>query len=107
MEVIIILGNCKWFNYKKGYGFIRGRDEEDIFVHYSNIAGGGYRFLKIGEAVEFDRIRVENGLQAINVVRLNPEILTKREVFQRFLGEDILCERYKPYSLRKLFQKNK
>jgi CspA family cold shock protein len=44
-------GKVKWFNSKKGYGFISTTDGRDIFVHYSNIASDGYRSLDQGDAV--------------------------------------------------------
>jgi CspA family cold shock protein len=47
-------GTVKWFNNAKGYGFIgRAEGEPDIFVHYSNVQGDGYKSLRDGDAVEF------------------------------------------------------
>lgn len=60
-------GNVKWFNNDKGYGFIEYIDGEDIFVHYSAIKQSGYKTLSEGQLVEFDLIRTEKGLQAVNV----------------------------------------
>ena len=60
-------GNVKWFNNDKGYGFIEYVDGEDIFVHYSAIKKDGYKTLNEGQLVEFDLIRTEKGLQAVNV----------------------------------------
>jgi len=61
-------GKVKWFNPRKGYGFIEGADGGDIFVHYSSISGDGYRTLVEGDAVDFDIIEGEKGLRAENVV---------------------------------------
>ncbi len=61
-------GTVKWFDAKKGFGFIVGpRAGQDIFVHYTNIQGEGFRSLKDGEPVEFDLVESEKGLQAQNV----------------------------------------
>ena len=60
-------GSVKWFNNDKGYGFIEYVDGEDIFVHYSAIKKDGYKTLNEGQLVEFDLIRTDKGLQAINV----------------------------------------
>ncbi len=61
-------GKVKWFNTRKGYGFISSADGPDIFVHYSNISGDGYRTLNEGDAVSFDVVEGEKGLRAENVV---------------------------------------
>ena len=66
-------GKVKWFNPKKGYGFITGPDDSDVFVHYSDIAGGGYRTLGEGDLVGFDMVESEKGLRAENVVHKVPE----------------------------------
>ncbi|MCU0273037.1 MAG: cold-shock protein [Acidimicrobiales bacterium] len=47
-------GTVKFFNAEKGFGFIRTSDGREIFVHYSNIQGSGYRSLDEGQAVEFE-----------------------------------------------------
>ena len=60
-------GKVKWFNNTKGYGFIAGEKGKDVFVHYSEIAGSGYRSLNEGEAVEFDVVQTDKGLAARNV----------------------------------------
>ena len=60
-------GSVKWFNNDKGYGFIEYVKDEDIFVHYSAIRQSGYKTLCEGQLVEFDLIRTEKGLQAVNV----------------------------------------
>ena len=61
-------GKVKWFNNSKGYGFI-GRDTgSDVFVHYTAIAGVGYRTLQEGDSVEFEIVQGPKGPQASNVV---------------------------------------
>jgi CspA family cold shock protein len=59
----------KWFDNKKGFGFIANEGGTDIFVHYSSIQGGGFKTLKEGELVQFDLIESEKGLKAQNVHR--------------------------------------
>ena len=62
-------GTVKWFNDRKGFGFIRVDDEQDVFVHYSALQGEGFKTLKEGEPVEFDLFEGANGPQASNVVK--------------------------------------
>jgi CspA family cold shock protein len=61
-------GKVKWFNTRKGYGFISTDDGRDIFVHYSNIAAEGYKTLAEGDAVSFDVVDGEKGPRAENVI---------------------------------------
>ena len=65
-------GQVKWFDPKKGYGFIVGDEGQDVFVHYTSIAGEGFRYLKDGEVVEYELIQGDKGLQARNVLRNSP-----------------------------------
>ncbi len=60
-------GTVKFFNNEKGYGFISRDDGDDVFVHYSNIAGDGYRSLEEGQAVEFEIGPGRKGDEALNV----------------------------------------
>ena len=62
-------GKCKWFNSKRGYGFLTAEDGKDIFVHYTVIQGEGYKELKEGEEVTFDITEGPKGPQASNVVK--------------------------------------
>ncbi|MBK9120793.1 MAG: cold shock domain-containing protein [Phycisphaerales bacterium] len=63
----MIDGNVKWFDSKKGYGFIIGPEGEDVFVHYTSIDGDGFRSLREGEQVEYELLRTDKGLQAGHV----------------------------------------
>lgn len=63
-------GTVKWFNAKKGYGFISDAEGNDIFVHFSALNMVGFKELKDGEAVEFEVIEGDKGPQAANVTRL-------------------------------------
>jgi CspA family cold shock protein len=60
-------GTVKFFNNEKGYGFISREGAEDVFVHYSNISGDGYKSLDEGQAVEFDVAPGRKGEEAQNV----------------------------------------
>lgn len=61
-------GKVKWFNEKKGFGFIVPDDaSEDVFVHHSKIAAEGFRTLKEGQAVEYDLGEGKKGPEATNV----------------------------------------
>ena len=62
-------GTVKWFNDSKGFGFITSEDGSDVFVHYSNISGNGFKVLEDGESVEFEVVEGNKGLQAQNVVK--------------------------------------
>jgi CspA family cold shock protein len=61
-------GKVKWFNESKGYGFIESEDGEDVFVHFSEIQSDGFKTLKEGQAVEFEKTDGKKGPQASNVV---------------------------------------
>ena len=64
-------GTVKWFSNEKGYGFIeRGNGEGDVFVHFSAIAGDGYKSLTEGQKVSFEVVQGDKGLQASNVEAL-------------------------------------
>jgi len=64
-------GRVKWFNDRKGFGFIEGeREGNDIFVHYSKIESDGFKSLKRGEEIEYNVFEGPKGLQASRVVKL-------------------------------------
>ena len=63
-------GQVKWFDPKKGYGFIVGPAGEDVFVHFSQMQGDGFKSLQDGEEVEYELIEGDKGLQAKDVNRL-------------------------------------
>ena len=61
-------GTVKWFNEKKGYGFLQQEGSgADIFVHYTNIQGEGFKTLVEGQKVEFDVLQDVRGAKALNV----------------------------------------
>jgi CspA family cold shock protein len=63
-------GTVKWFNEKKGYGFITQESGEDVFVHFTAIAGEGFKTLAEGDTVNFDVIQGSKGPQAANVTKV-------------------------------------
>lgn len=72
----MIEGNVKWFDVKKGFGFIVGPDGQDVFVHFSSIEGDGFRTLKDGEPVTYELCHGDKGDFAKNVVRAVKKDLT-------------------------------
>jgi len=60
-------GQVKWFDQKKGYGFILQDGGEDLFVHYTSIQGDGFKFLQEGQKVRFEIEETPKGLKAKNV----------------------------------------
>jgi len=63
-------GTVKWFDSKKGFGFIIGPEGKDVFVHFTRIEGDGFRSLRDGEQVEYEHTQGEKGLLATHVKRL-------------------------------------
>jgi CspA family cold shock protein len=61
-------GIVKWFDNKKGYGFIKREEGDDVFVHYTAIKGDGFKTLQQDEKVSFEIIQGPKGLQASNVL---------------------------------------
>ena len=63
-------GKVKWFNAKKGYGFVSTEEGKDVFVHYKEITTEGFKTLEEGEDVEFDIKSGDKGDQAVNVRKI-------------------------------------
>lgn len=63
-------GKVKWFDNKKGYGFIAVDTGKDVFVHHSAIQGEGFKTLQEGDPVQFDLVDSEKGPKALNVQRV-------------------------------------
>ncbi len=67
----IVSGHVKWFDNRKGFGFVRCENcDEDIFIHYSNIDGDGFKALNDGDPVEFDLITGDKGYHAAGLRKL-------------------------------------
>jgi cold shock protein len=62
-------GKVKWFDNKKGYGFIAQDSGKDVFVHHSSILGAGFKTLQEGEEVQFELSDSDKGPKALNVQR--------------------------------------
>jgi cold shock protein len=75
-------GKVKWFDPKKGFGFIVGEAGQDVFVHYTSIEGEGFRALKDGETVDYELVEGDKGFQAKNVNRLNDGSLPPSDIAQ-------------------------
>jgi CspA family cold shock protein len=63
-------GKVKWFDNKRGWGFIAQDSGQDVFVHYSSITGNGYKTLREGDLVSYELINSDKGPKAQNVQRL-------------------------------------
>jgi len=66
----MVKGKVKWFNGKKGYGFISAETGEDVFVHFSEIQDKGFKALDEGQDVEFELLKDTKGPKAKNVVKI-------------------------------------
>jgi CspA family cold shock protein len=62
-------GKIKWFDNKRGYGFIEGESGKDIFVHHSSIKGTGFKCLQEGDLVSYEVVNSDKGPKAQNVQR--------------------------------------
>jgi CspA family cold shock protein len=79
-----VTGQVKWFDPKKGFGFIIGPEGQDIFVHYSKIQGDGFRVLKDGSSVVYDAELTDKGWHATRVVRTEAvEIVVPKRTYSR------------------------
>lgn len=78
--LVDVEGTVKWFDPKKGFGFIVGPEDQDIFVHYSQIEGDGFRILADGARVRYDAERGDKGWHATRVVRLESAEVTVRPI---------------------------
>lgn len=75
-------GEVKWFDARKGFGFITGPQQQDIFVHFSVIDASGYRQLRDGATVEYDAHKTDRGWKATRVV-CRTEVHTPRRAHAR------------------------
>ena len=74
-QIVGAEGIVKWFDSKKGFGFVVGPEGQDIFVHFSVIQGAGFRVLKDGSKVSYDAAKSDKGWKATRVARIEtPEV---------------------------------
>jgi len=69
-DLLMATGTVKWFNDKKGFGFISQDNGDDVFVHQTSIEGEGFRTLAEGDKVEFEVIKDQKGYKATKVRKL-------------------------------------
>ena len=69
----MVKGTVKWFDPKKGFGFVLNDDGEDVFIHYTSIEGDGFRCLRNGQVVEYEEVASDKGLQGKDVSILEVE----------------------------------
>ena len=79
-------GRVKWFDNRKGFGFIEQDTGEDVFVHHTNIEGEGFRTLNDGEMVYFEPIQGPKGLLALHVRRI--DTYEDQKVVERYAEAD-------------------
>jgi CspA family cold shock protein len=82
-------GTVKWFDVKKGFGFIVNAEGKDVFVHFTSIEGDGFRSLKDGEKVEYEETGGAKGLSAKSVRRLKSPKLEARTSVGRMEPVDL------------------
>ncbi len=75
-QLTAIEGVVKWFDPRKGFGFVVGPEGQDIFVHFSVIQGEGFRVLKDGSRVNYDAVKRAKGWKATRFVRVDPVEVT-------------------------------
>jgi CspA family cold shock protein len=75
----MVKGTVKWFDPKKGFGFVLNDDGEDVFIHYTSIEGDGFRCLRNGQVVEYEEIASDKGLQGKDVTILEVEAAAEEQ----------------------------
>jgi CspA family cold shock protein len=70
----------KWFDFKKGFGFIVNEEGQDVFVHYTNINSDGFRCLREGQIVEYEEVESDKGLQGkqVRIIETKPSPGTQK-----------------------------
>lgn len=83
-KITDVTGLVKWFDPKKGYGFIIGPEGQDIFAHFSKIQGDGFKVLKDGSSVAYDAELTDKGWHATRVVRTESlDVVVPKRTYSR------------------------
>ena len=84
-RVDLIEGVVKWFDQRKGYGFVVAPDGDDVFIHYTVIDGEGFRILEDGAPIRYSATKTDKGWKATQVQRLNTsgEVVVVRRGYSR------------------------
>ncbi len=77
-ELVGVEGVVKWFDPRKGFGFIVGPEGQDIFAHFTRIEGDGFKVLKDGSKVVYDAVKGDKGWHATRVVRSELDVTVRR-----------------------------
>ncbi len=77
-------GTVKWFDPKKGFGFIINEQGQDVFVHYTNLNGEGFRCLRNGQIVEYKPLDTDKGLQGrkVQIISVKPSVVASTKAEQ-------------------------
>jgi CspA family cold shock protein len=77
-------GTVKWFDLKKGFGFIINEQGQDVFVHYTNLDGEGFRCLRLGQIVEYKQLDTDKGLQGrkVQIISVKPPVVASTKAEQ-------------------------
>ena len=83
-------GSVKWFDPKKGFGFVINEQGQDVFVHYTNIDREGFRCLRNGQTVEYEQVASDKGLQgkSVHIIETAPPTAKKTGRRQKVQEED-------------------
>lgn len=77
------VGKVKWFNNAKGFGFVVcDEHKEDLFAHFSSIQMEGYKTLKAGQTVEFETVKADRGIHAVNITIVPEKVSSQRTTEQ-------------------------
>lgn len=85
----VMQGTVKWFNAKRGYGFIVGENGKDIFIHFTDIQAEGFKTLNDGDIVEYELVNAEKGLKAVNIKKIKSGQVSKKPFVKKQFNKGI------------------